>query len=175
MTIVTGETGFIGSCIVRILNDAGIEDIIIVNDISQTDEYFDYLWDNNFEHAKTLWNYCAEKQISFIYASSAAKFEDRKEGFDDKRDIDRFRPLNGYGYSRQFFGQWVKHQAKVSPKQHVEFKFFNVYGSNEYLKKKYQYYTKAEMDKLRETGHKKEFINFETGIRDYLHYNFENY
>lgn len=177
MIIVTGGAGFIGSCIVRMLNDAGRNDIIIVDNISDTDKWinmrnkqfikyvhkskfleelpsyedveaiihmgaqsstternFDYLWNNNFEYTKALWNYCAEKQISFIYASSAATYGDGNLGFDDRMDIDELRPLNGYGYSKQLFDQWVKHQAKSFPKQHVGLKFFNVYGPNEYFK-----------------------------------------
>lgn len=175
--IVTGGAGFIGSCIVRTLNDIGREDIIIVDNIASTDKWmnmrnkkyikyvhksellkelptysdveaiihmgaqsstterdFDYLWNNNFEYTKVLWNYCAEKQISFIYASSAATYGDGELGFDDKMDIDTLMPLNGYGYSKQLFDQWVKHQAKEFPKQHVGLKFFNVYGPNEYFK-----------------------------------------
>ena len=177
MIIVTGGAGFIGSCVVRTLNDAGIEDIIIVDDIASTDKWlnmrnkkyikyvhksefleelrtyegvesiihmgaqsstternFDYLWKNNFEYTKELWNYCAYKQISFIYASSAATYGNGTEGFDDKMDIDRLRPLNGYGYSKQIFDLWAKHQAISAPQQHVGLKFFNVYGPNEYFK-----------------------------------------
>lgn len=177
MIIVTGGAGFIGSCVVRTLNDAGLDDIIIVDNISETDKWmnlrnkryikyvhkseflqelptyqnveaiihmgaqsatternFDYLWKNNFEYTKTLWNYCADHQISFIYASSAATYGDGSLGFDDQMDIDLLRPLNGYGYSKQLFDQWVKHQAKTFPKQHVGLKFFNVYGPNEYFK-----------------------------------------
>ena len=177
MIIVTGGAGFIGSCVVRTLNDAGIEDIVIVDNVSDTDKWmnirnkkyikyvhksefleelpsykgvqaiihmgaqsstternFDYLWKNNFEYTKALWNYCTEKQISFIYASSAATYGDGSQGFDDKEDIDRLLPLNGYGYSKQVFDQWVKHQAKIYPKQYAGLKFFNVYGPNEYFK-----------------------------------------
>lgn len=177
MIIVTGGAGFIGSCVVRTLNDAGCDDIIIVDNIAETDKWmnmrnkkfikyvhksqflqelptyqnveaiihmgaqsstternFDYLWINNFEYTKVLWNYCAEKQISFIYASSAATYGDGTLGFRDTMDIDELRPLNGYGYSKQLFDQWVKHQAKDFPKQHVGLKFFNVYGPNEYFK-----------------------------------------
>lgn len=177
MIIVTGGAGFIGSCIVRTLNDAGIEDIVIVDNISTSEKWmnirnkkylkyvhkseflaelpsyknvtaiihmgaqsattekdFDYLWKNNFEYTKALWNYCTEKQISFIYASSAATYGDGAEGFDDRADIDRLLPLNGYGYSKQLFDLWVKHQAGGAPKQHVGLKFFNVYGPNEYFK-----------------------------------------
>ena len=177
MIIVTGGAGFIGSCVVRMLNDKGIDDIVIVDNIASTDKWmnmrnkkylkyvnkkqfldelenydgieaiihmgacsstterdFDYLWNNNFEYTKKLWNYCAEKQISFIYASSAATYGDGSQGFDDETDIDLLRPLNGYGYSKQLFDLWVKHQAKAYPKQHVGLKFFNVYGPNEYFK-----------------------------------------
>lgn len=177
MIIVTGGAGFIGSCIVRTLNDEGIKDILIVDDIASTDKWmnirnkqyisyihkdeflsrldeipkveaiihmgaqsstternFDYLWKNNFEYTKTLWQYCAKKQIPFLYASSAATYGDGSKGFDDTADIDELRPLNGYGYSKQLFDQWVKHQAADAPKQHVGFKFFNVYGPNEYFK-----------------------------------------
>ena len=177
MIIVTGGAGFIGSCVVRTLNDAGISDIVIVDNIAATDKWmnmrnkkylkyvnrsdflaelptyenvtavihmgacsstterdFDYLWNNNFEYTKALWNYCAEKQISFIYASSAATYGDGSQGFDDRTDIDLLRPLNGYGYSKQLFDQWVKHQAVTFPKQYAGLKFFNVYGPNEYYK-----------------------------------------
>lgn len=182
MIIVTGGAGFIGSCVVRTLNDAGIEDIVIVDNIGTTDKWmnmrnkkyikyvhksqflnelptyqdvkaiihmgaqsstterdFDYLWNNNFEYTKTLWNYCSEKQISFIYASSAATYGDGLLGFDDKVNIDNLLPLNGYGYSKQLFDLWVKNQALVNnpitkPAQAVGLKFFNVYGPNEYFK-----------------------------------------
>ena len=177
MIIVTGGAGFIGSCVVRTLNDAGRDDIVIVDNISETDKWmnmrnkryikyvhkskfleelpfyegveaiihmgaqsstternFDYLWNNNFEYTKALWNYCVEKQISFIYASSAATYGDGMQGFDDRSNIDLLMPLNGYGYSKQLFDLWVKHQAKEFPPHYAGLKFFNVYGPNEYFK-----------------------------------------
>lgn len=175
--VVTGGAGFIGSCIVRRLNEAGRTDIIIVDNIASTDKWlnlrnkkyaayihksrflkalpdmedveavihmgaqssttekdFDYLWDNNFAYTKALWDYCCRKQIQFLYASSAATYGDGSGGFDDRCDIDRLMPLNAYGYSKQAFDLWVKHQAREFPKQHAGFKFFNVYGPNEYWK-----------------------------------------
>ena len=159
------------------MNDVGRDDIVIVDNINNTDKWmnmrnkrflkyvhkskfleelpsyenveaiihmgaqsatterdFDYLWNNNFEYTKTLWYYCADRHISFIYASSAATYGDGSLGFDDRMDIDLLRPLNGYGYSKQLFDQWVKHQSKKYPSQYVGLKFFNVYGPNEYFK-----------------------------------------
>lgn len=101
---------------------------------STTERDFDYLYNNNFQYTKTLWNFCADHHIPFIYASSAATYGDGAEGFDDECDIDSLRPLNGYGYSKQLFDLWVKHQAKAFPSQYVGLKFFNVYGPNEYFK-----------------------------------------
>ena len=175
--IVTGGAGFIGSCIVRSLNDRGIEDIIIVDNISSTEKWknlcnkryaeyihkdvflerlpefsgrvshvihmgacssttelnFDYLYRNNPEYTKALWRFCTENGISFLYASSAATYGAGENGFDDEADIEKLRPLNGYGYSKQLFDLWAGGRSAMPP-QHAGFKFFNVYGPNEYFK-----------------------------------------
>lgn len=181
MIIVTGGAGFIGSCIVRTLNDMGIEDIIVVDNICQSDKWmnlrnkkyiayinradflarlpeftgkvthvihmgacsatterdFDFLYENNYKYTQTLWNFCVENDSSFIYASSAATYGDGSQGFDDKKDITCLRPMNAYGYSKHLFDLWVNKQiisGGQTPRQHVGFKFFNVYGPNEYFK-----------------------------------------
>lgn len=218
MIIVTGGAGFIGSCVVRTLNDNGIKDIVIVDNIAETDKWmnmrnkqyikyvhkskfleelpsygnveaiihmgaqsatternFDYLWDNNFEYTKTLWNYCADNQITFIYASSAATYGDGELGFDDRMDIDQLRPLNGYGYSKQLFDQWVKHQAIKFPKQYAGLKFFNVYGPNEYFKASMASMIFHGFRQIKETGKVKLFKschpNYEDGgqLRDFVY------
>jgi len=113
----------------------GITAIIHMGAQSATTELdFDYLWRNNFDYTRTLWNYCADKQIPFLYASSAATYGDGEAGFDDAMDIEQLMPLNGYGYSKQMFDLWVRNQATKFPPQHVGLKFFNVYGPNEYFK-----------------------------------------
>lgn len=176
--ILTGGAGFIGSCILRTLNDQGISDIVVVDHIASTEKWrnllnkkyreyihkdvflerlksgefsdvsavihmgacssttennFDYLWMNNVEYSKILWSFCAKNGIPLIYASSAATYGDGMDGFDDRTSIDRLRPLNGYGYSKQVFDQWTKKQEEKPP-QYVGLKFFNVYGPNEYCK-----------------------------------------
>jgi len=56
MIIVTGGAGFIGSCLVRMLNDMGMDDIVVVDHICQTDKwmnlrnksYIEYINRNDF-------------------------------------------------------------------------------------------------------------------------------
>lgn len=176
--ILTGGAGFIGSCMLRTLNDAGITDVYVVDHIGSTEKWknlenkkyieyihkdvflerldagefkdidavihlgacsstteidFDYLWNNNVNYSKILWKFTSDEHIPFIYASSAATYGDGSEGFDDKKDINLLRPLNGYGYSKQVFDQWTLKQNN-KPSQYVGLKFFNVYGPNEYCK-----------------------------------------
>lgn len=210
MIVVTGGAGFIGSCVVRTLNDAGMEEILIVDDIASTDKWlnmrnkrylsyvhksefldrllkgeyqgitniihlgacsstternFDYLWKNNVEYSKALWNFCAEKRISFLYASSAATYGDGSQGFDDKRKIDTLHPLNGYGYSKQAFDLWTKRQREFPP-QHAGLKFFNVYGPNEYCKGSMASMVFHGFRQIRENGSVKLFKSCNPKYRD---------
>ena len=195
MIIVTGGAGFIGSCIVKELNDMGYTDIVIVDNIRKTEKWknirnktyteyinrdeflerlpefagkvshvihmgacsatteldFDFLYKNNFEYTKALWHFCTENHCSFIYASSAATYGAGEFGFDDKMDIKRLQPLNGYGYSKQLFDLWVEKQEEF-PAQHVGFKFFNVYGPNEYCKGSMASVVLHAFQKISETG-----------------------
>lgn len=116
-----------------------------------TEKNFDFLYKNNLEYTQTLWNFCVENQICFLYASSAATYGDGAQGFDDRTDISQLRPLNGYGYSKQLFDLWVEKQV-LKPKQHVGFKFFNVYGPNEYFKGSMASVIFHSFNKITETG-----------------------
>lgn len=209
MIIVTGGAGFIGSCIVRELNNMGHEDIIIVDNIQKTEKWknmrnkryieyisrndfldrlpefagkvshvihmgacsatteldFDFLYKNNFEYTKTLWKFCTENQCSFIYASSAATYGAGEFGFDDKMDIKKLLPLNGYGYSKQLFDLWVEKQS-LAPRQHVGFKFFNVYGPNEYYKGSMASVIFHSFNKILETGQMGIFKSYKEGYED---------
>jgi ADP-L-glycero-D-manno-heptose 6-epimerase len=115
-----------------------IDAIIHMGAISATTERdFNKLVQNNIRYSQFLWNWCAENKVPFLYASSAATYGAGEHGYDDTCDINTLRPLNGYGYSKQYFDQWALQQValkKPSPPQWQGFKFFNVYGPNEYHK-----------------------------------------
>ncbi len=178
MIIITGGAGMIGSMIAWQLNQAGRDDLLIVDDIQHEDQWqnlvkrryanyldkselacflagkpkvdaiihmgaisatverdFNKLLQNNIRFSQLLWDWCSQQQVAFLYASSAATYGAGEFGYDDSR-LDQLRPLNGYGYSKHFFDLWVQQQVQQGhhPAQWQGFKFFNVYGPNEYHK-----------------------------------------
>lgn len=95
----------------------------------------DYLVDNNINYSVQLWNYCAEREIPFIYASSASTYGNGDAGFDDaKSGSNQLIPLNPYGFSKHQFDSYVLNHTKKKPPFWAGLKFFNVYGPNEYHK-----------------------------------------
>jgi ADP-L-glycero-D-manno-heptose 6-epimerase len=100
----------------------------------------DALAENNFRLSTRLWNFCAEHNKQFLYASSAATYGDGAQGFDDSAAIEhlaRLQPLNGYGWSKHLFDRWVARRLAEGgpvPVQWAGLKFFNAYGPNEYHK-----------------------------------------
>lgn len=88
----------------------------------------------NVDYSKALWQLAIECGIPFLYASSAATYGDGRKGFtDNMAEIPQLEPLNPYGKSKQVFDEWIL-QQKETPPRWTGFKFFNVYGPNEYHK-----------------------------------------
>lgn len=56
-----------------------------------------YMMDNNYQYSKELLHYCLEREIPFLYASSAATYGGRTSDFIESREYEK--PLNVYGYS----------------------------------------------------------------------------
>ena len=113
--------------------------VIHMGAISDTTENnFNQLLSSNIRYSQMLWSWCAENNVPFIYASSAATYGLGEHGYNDsEEDINNLSPLNAYGYSKHFFDQWVLQQIQVqptTPPQWCGLKFFNVYGPNEYHK-----------------------------------------
>lgn len=178
MIVVTGAAGFIGSCMVRQLNDAGHLNLIVVDEFSHAEKnrnlddknyiekiaredfpawlekmhtqvevvfhlgartdtteqdtaIFDEL---NLNYSKDIWNICTKYQVPLLYASSAATYGLGELGYNDNHNIvNDLKPLNPYGVSKNDFDKWVLQQT-TTPPQWAGFKFFNVYGPNEYHK-----------------------------------------
>ncbi|MPW37526.1 ADP-glyceromanno-heptose 6-epimerase [Vibrio sp. B1Z05] len=180
MIIVTGGAGMIGSNIVKALNDRGINDILVVDNLKNGKKFVnlvdlditDYMdrddfltqimagddfgpidavfhegacsatteWDgkymmlNNYEYSKELLHYCLERQIPFLYASSAATYGETDTFIEEKQYEGA---LNVYGYSKQQFDNYVR-RLVADAKAHNEtlsqitgFRYFNVYGPRE--------------------------------------------
>ena len=113
--------------------------VIHMGAISDTTENnFNQLLSSNIRYSQMLWSWCAENNVPFIYASSAATYGLGEHGYNDnEEDINNLSPLNAYGYSKHFFDQWILQQIQVqptTPPQWCGLKFFNVYGPNEYHK-----------------------------------------
>jgi ADP-L-glycero-D-manno-heptose 6-epimerase len=97
---------------------------------STTETDRDYLRDNNFLYTKELADACLEKNIRFIYASSAATYGDGSLGFSDDLDlVPRLEPLNPYGRSKQDFDLHALREGLFD--RIVGLKYFNVYGPRE--------------------------------------------
>lgn len=107
---------------------------------STTETDIDYLLDNNYRLSRDLWNWCAQNRKRFFYASSASVYGDGGEGFDDTMEaghLSSLTPLNGYGWSKLLFDKHVARTVRQNrrvPWQWAGFRFFNVYGPNEYHK-----------------------------------------
>ncbi|HPB19755.1 MAG TPA: ADP-glyceromanno-heptose 6-epimerase [Bacteroidales bacterium] len=90
----------------------------------------------NLNYSKNIWNICSNYGIDLYYASSAATYGDGALGYnDDLEIIDKLQPLNPYGLSKNEFDKWAIKQIN-KPKHWAGFNFFNVYGPNEYHKKR---------------------------------------
>ena len=140
--LLTGAAGFIGSYLLGYLNRKGFNNIIIADDFSDEDKWFnfddksftekinreelfnwlatsgkdvDYVFHLgartdttefdyaiheklNLEYSKQVWQYCVNKNIPLVYASSAATYGAGELGYSDSHEIvDRLQPLNPYG------------------------------------------------------------------------------
>ena len=88
------------------------------------------IFSGNFRYTAKLAEFCIENYIKMIYASSCATYGDGSCGYsDDESGIEKLRPMNMYGYSKQMFDLYAKRRGWLE--QLVGCKFSNVYGPNE--------------------------------------------
>ncbi|MDX1519497.1 MAG: ADP-glyceromanno-heptose 6-epimerase [Gammaproteobacteria bacterium] len=175
MIIVTGGAGFIGSNLVRGLNTAGRNDLLIVDNLTNGAkfrnlvdcDFLDYMdkqdflqhmldhdlpykdidlvfhqgacsrtteWDgrymmqNNYEYSKRVLEFCEDRAIPFIYASSAAVYG---TGTDFSERTENEQPVNMYAYSKFLFDQYIRKTREDSAIRIIGLRYFNVYGPGE--------------------------------------------
>ncbi len=116
-------------------NHKQIEFIFHLGARTDTTEFDVNIFDElNLNYTKKLWNKCAIYGISLVYASSAATYGMGEYGYkDDHNLVEKLKPLNPYGISKNDFDKWALKQENTPPFW-AGLKFFNVYGPNEYHK-----------------------------------------
>lgn len=110
-----------------------------------------YVMRNNFAYTRDLCRWALSSGARFVYASSAATYGDGSHGMDDQSDdIQKFRPLNLYGYSKQLFDLYAQKEELLD--DIVGIKYFNVFGPNEYHKGDMRSLVCKAYEQIRETG-----------------------
>lgn len=124
-----------------------------------------FLKKNNSEYSKTLAKWAIGKKKIFHYASSAAVYGDGKLGYKDDPALNpTYKPLNPYGESKLVFDQWVIDE-KVLDKV-VGFRYFNVFGPNEYHKGDMQSMVSKAYQQIKKDGKARLFANSRPGKFD---------
>jgi len=116
-------------------NARKIEVVFHIGARTDTTEFDKQIFDKlNLNYSKDVWGICTTHQIPLVYASSAATYGLGEFGYEDNHSIiEKLKPLNPYGDSKNDFDKWVLKQTKTPPNWYG-LKFFNVYGPNEYHK-----------------------------------------
>ena len=130
----------------------GVDTIFHMGACSDTTERdASYMVKNNYDFSKVLANWAVQTEIRFVYASSAATYGDGSQGFsDDEAELDKLKPLNIYGYSKQMFDLWARRADLL--KKIVGLKYFNVFGPNEYHKGEMRSFVLKAYEQINATG-----------------------
>ena len=91
----------------------------------------------NLRYSQDVWQRCVRYGLPLVYASSAATYGGGEFGYEDSHEIvEKLKPLNPYGESKNDFDRWALGQSDRgnAPYFWAGLKFFNVFGPNEYHK-----------------------------------------
>ncbi|MEA3494056.1 MAG: ADP-glyceromanno-heptose 6-epimerase [Candidatus Margulisiibacteriota bacterium] len=132
---------------------------------STTETDADYLEKNNYEYSKTLAEWALKENIPFYYASSAATYGDGSLGYSDEDENSlKLAPLNLYGRSKQLFDLWLI-TNDLSDKV-VGFKYFNVFGPNEYHKENMRSLVAKAYEQVKKDGKIRLFRSYSPEYKD---------
>jgi len=132
---------------------------------STTEQNEAYLRDNNFYYTRTLAEWALGQQARFIYASSAATYDDGSAGMDDRsEDLQRLAPLNRYGQSKHDFDLHAQRTGLLP--RIVGLKYFNVFGPNEDHKGDMRSLVNKAFHQVQESGRIRLFRSHHPDYRD---------
>ncbi len=119
----------------------------------------------NLDYSKSIWEFCTDKNIPLLYASSAATYGGGEHGFNDGKSIQDLEPLNPYGRSKQEFDTWALAQ-ETTPPFWAGLKFFNVFGPNENHKGRMASVVYHAFHQIKDKGSLKLFQSHRTDYAD---------
>lgn len=120
----------------------------------------------NLNYSKKIWEICTNYEIPLIYASSAATYGLGEHGYEDSHEIvNKLKPLNPYGVSKNDFDIWALQQTEMPPNWYG-LKFFNVYGPNEYHKGRMASVIFHTVRQIKATGEMKLFRSHRDDYKD---------
>lgn len=134
---------------------------------TDTTEFNEAILDKlNLHYSQEVWKLCAEYRIPLIYASSAATYGSGEMGYDDDESkLPLLKPLNPYGWSKHKFDLWVHDQSQAPPFW-AGLKFFNVFGPNEYHKKRMASVVFHAFHQIQQTGKVRLFRSHRPDFKD---------
>lgn len=116
---------------------------------SDTMEYdVNYMMRTNYEYSKALLNFCVNRQVPLIYASSASVYGDGKKGFRESEECEH--ALNPYAFSKLMFDRYVRRFMGDARSKIIGLRYFNVFGQQENHKGKmasifHQFYKRMKL------------------------------
>ncbi len=148
-------------------NEHFIQFVFHIGARTDTTEFDRDLFDKlNLNYTKDIWNICVEYGLPLVYASSAATYGLGEYGYDDNHEVvDKLKPLNPYGDSKNDFDKWALKQEK-QPYFWAGLKFFNVYGPNEFHKGRMASVIFHAFNQIKETGAMKLFASHNPDYKD---------
>lgn len=107
-----------------VIHEAAITDTTLADDTK--------MMSVNYEGSKNILDFCLNKNLPLVYASSAGVYGETKS---IARENKKLTPHNTYGYSKYLFDCQVgKIISKKAKPRIVGLRYFNVYGPREYHK-----------------------------------------
>jgi ADP-L-glycero-D-manno-heptose 6-epimerase len=148
-------------------NNRFVQMIIHLGARTDTTEFNTTIFDElNLNYSKEIWNACIEFSLPLIYASSAATYGLGEFGYEDNHEvIDKLKPLNPYGDSKNDFDIWALQQEK-QPFFWAGLKFFNVYGPNEFHKSRMASVIFHAFNQIQKNGEVKLFRSHNKDYKD---------